>query len=55
MEKMEEEYSHNLIGIIKRSIGRWILAGYQDRQWFLDFKDELNVLSIDEDRKDTAV
>lgn len=55
MEKMEEEYSRNLIGIIRRSMDRWILAGYQDSQWFLDFKDALNELSIDEDREDTAV
>lgn len=48
MEKMEEEYSHNLIGIINRSMGRWVLAGYKDKQWFKDFKEELNRLSIND-------
>lgn len=27
--------------------------GYLDSQWFLDFHDDLNGLSIDEDREDT--
>ena len=39
-----------IIANIKSIIQDSIKSGYLDRQWYLDFKDKLNELSVDEDR-----
>lgn len=42
------------VGYSRIVIDFCILRNYLDRQWYLDFKDTLNKLSLDEDRPDTV-
>jgi hypothetical protein len=44
----------NIILAIRLLINRCKEYYFLDEQWYLNFKDELNKLSIDEDREDTC-
>lgn len=44
----------NIILAIRLLINKCKKYYFLDEQWYLNFKDELNKLSIDEDREDTC-
>lgn len=54
----DEEQAHRVaitsIIFITELNGWFNKLGYQDKQWYLDWKDSLNVLSIDPDRPDIS-
>ena len=54
----DEEQAHRVaitsIIFITQLDGLFNKLGYQDKQWYLDWKDSLNVLSIDPDRPDIS-
>ena len=54
----DEEQAHRVAItsiIFITELNEWFnKLGYQDKQWYLDWKDSLNVLSIDPDRPDIS-
>lgn len=53
-EDIAKQWATEVALSIEQNLKFFIEQGWQDKQWFLDFKDELNKLSIDEDRPDTT-
>ena len=52
----EDECQYNaklLVLMISEFDDRCIKDGYMDRQWYIEWKDALNKMSIDPDRPDT--